>query len=113
MDRDRYWALVEETRPPGDDPELHCERLARRLLPPEFDQKRKQGFCIPLDSWLAAGPWRRFFADVLLDGARESPFERRWVRMLLDGQARGLRNGERLFGLVLFELWRREYRVSL
>jgi asparagine synthase (glutamine-hydrolysing) len=89
------------------------KRLARRLLPPEFDQKRKQGFCIPLDSWLAAGPWRRFFEEVLLEGGRDSPFDRRWVRMLLEGQARGLRNGERLFGLALFELWRREYRVSL
>ena len=33
-------------------------------------------------------------------------------RMLLDGRPAGLRNG-RLFGLALFELWRREYRVSL
>jgi hypothetical protein len=55
------------------------KRLAQRLLPPEFDQKRKQGFCIPLDTWLAAGPWRRFFEDVLLDAGRESPFDRRWV----------------------------------
>jgi asparagine synthase (glutamine-hydrolysing) len=32
---------------------------------------------------------------------------------LLDGQAQGRANSERLFGLVLFELWRREYRAFL
>jgi asparagine synthase (glutamine-hydrolysing) len=35
------------------------------------------------------------------------------VRGLLRGQDRGRGNGERLFALVLFELWRREYRVAL
>jgi hypothetical protein len=28
----------------------------------------------------------------------------------LNGQRRGLRNGDRLFALTMFELWRREYR---
>jgi asparagine synthase (glutamine-hydrolysing) len=88
------------------------KKLASRILPSEFDQRRKQGFSIPLASWLQKGPWRTFFREVLLDGA--SPlFDRGAVKDLLDGQARGRSNSERLFGLVMFELWRREYRVSL
>jgi hypothetical protein len=31
---------------------------------------------------------------------------------LLEGQRRGRNNSERLFALVLFELWRHEYRVT-
>jgi asparagine synthase (glutamine-hydrolysing) len=88
------------------------KRLAARLLPPGFDLHRKQGFSIPLGSWLRAGPWREFFHDVLL-GAGDTIFSRKEVGRLLDGQARGRANSERLFALVLFELWRREYRVTM
>lgn len=87
-------------------------RLAERLLPPAFQRQRKQGFSIPLDSWLRSGPWLSYFREVLMDG-RPGLFNRRFVGRLLDGQRRGLSNGERLFGLVMFELWRREYRVEI
>ena len=85
--------------------------LCGRILPPEFDQQRKQGFSIPLAHWLQLGPWQDFFRDVLLN-SDDSPFDRKFVRKLIDGQARGRANSERLFSLVLFELWRKQYKVS-
>lgn len=88
------------------------KKLAARLLPPEFDRHRKQGFAIPLASWLQSGSWQSFFREILL-GADNTLFNRKLVSNLLDGQAKGRANGERLFGLVMFELWRREYRVSI
>ncbi len=87
------------------------KQLAAKLLPPEFDQKRKQGFSIPLASWLKDGPWRDFFHEILLD--EQCLFDRKTVARLIRGQDRGMHNQERLFGLVMFELWRREYQVSL
>ncbi|MDR7450219.1 MAG: asparagine synthase C-terminal domain-containing protein, partial [Armatimonadota bacterium] len=91
---------------------LLLKKLAARVLPAGFDAERKQGFSIPLASWLRAGPWHGFFRDVLLE-ATDSLFDRRCVENLLDGQARGRSNSERLFALVLFELWRREYGVTV
>jgi asparagine synthase (glutamine-hydrolysing) len=88
------------------------KKLTARLLPPEFDQHRKQGFTIPLGSWLQSGPWSAFFREVLL-GSQNTFFCKKTVGRLLDDQARGLSNSERLFALVAFELWRREYRVSM
>jgi asparagine synthase (glutamine-hydrolysing) len=88
------------------------KKLAARLLPPEFDQQRKQGFSIPLASWLRKGAWADYFREVLLSSDGQL-FDRGAVRNLLKGQERGVRNSERLFALVLLELWRREYRVSL
>lgn len=90
---------------------LLLKELARRLLPPEFDRQRKQGFSIPIARWLKGGPWRVFFRATLLD-AKDPLFDRREVEALLAGQDRGRDNGERLFGLVMFELWRREYRIQ-
>jgi len=86
--------------------------LARRVLPAGFDVHRKQGFSIPLARWLQAREWGGFFSQVLLDSG-SGPFERRAVRNLLEGQRRGRSNSERLFALVLFELWRREYKITI
>jgi asparagine synthase (glutamine-hydrolysing) len=88
------------------------KRLASRVLPPEFDLQRKQGFSIPLASWLEAGPWQALFRDVLLS-SDNTTFDRSVVNALFAGQSRGRANGERLFGLVLFELWRREYHITV
>ncbi len=93
------------------DKKILLKRLASRVLPPEFDRQRKQGFSIPLADWLKAGAFREMFHDVLMDA--QSIFDQRTVRGLLAGQDRGRNNGERLFALVLFELWRREYAVTL
>ena len=88
------------------------KKLTARLLPSEFDQHRKQGFSIPLASWLESGSWHNFFRELLL-GSDNSLFSRKAVSGLLEGQAKGRANSERLFALVMFELWRREYRVSM
>ena len=93
------------------DKKILLKRLTERLLPPDFDRHRKQGFSVPMSQWLSGGPFRALFHDVLL--ARNQIFDRRTVEGLLRGQDRGRANGERLFGLVMFELWRRDYRVTL
>lgn len=88
------------------------KKLTRRLLPLEFDQHRKQGFSIPLSSWLQTGPWKEYFREVLMS-SENILFDKRVVKKLLDGQSKGRANSERLFALVLFELWRREYKISI
>lgn len=87
------------------------KRLTSRLLPPEFDRQRKQGFSVPLRDWLKEGVWRDYFHDTLLDSG--CMFDRRTVKDILRGQDRGRNNSERLFGLVMFELWRQEYKIRM
>ena len=93
------------------DKKILLKKLAARVLPAEFDRTRKQGFSIPLAAWLRAGPFRSLFHQVLSDPG--CIFDRNLVVSVLRGQDRGRSNSERLFALVLFELWRREYRVTL
>jgi asparagine synthase (glutamine-hydrolysing) len=88
------------------------KKLAAKLLPPTFDRERKQGFSVPLSAWLQSGPWLAFFKDILL--AREqNVFDHGFIARLIAGVQAGRANSERLFGLLMFELWRREYRISL
>jgi len=84
--------------------------LSRKILPVDFDINRKQGFSIPINDWLKKGKFRDFFNNVLLDP--QTIFDRKIVEELLKYQDMGFNNGEKLFALLMFELWRREYQVS-
>ena len=94
----------------AQDKKILLKQLTARVLPPEFDRQRKQGFSIPLGEWLKGGTFRALFGEVLRDPA--CSFDAGMVDSLLRGQDRGRSNGERLFALVLFELWRREYGIT-
>lgn len=87
------------------------KKLSEKLLPPEFDKQRKQGFSIPLTHWLKGGVWRDFFFEILL--SKESIFKKNCVEELFKGIDNGRNNGERLFSLLMFELWRREYEIKI
>lgn len=93
------------------DRKIILKRLAARLLPPEFDKVRKQGFGVPLGKWLKGGAWRQAFEDVLYDSG--STFSHTEVRRLFQGTEAGRDFKEHLFSLCLFELWRKEYGATL
>ncbi len=93
------------------DRKILLKKLASRILPPDFDKKRKMGFGIPLDRWLAKGPWRSMFEAVLLDS--NSTFSREEVLKLFQSLDKGRPVKEHLFCLMQFELWRKEYNLAL
>jgi asparagine synthase (glutamine-hydrolysing) len=95
----------------GDRRKILLRRLARRLLPPELDVARKQGFEMPLAHWLQ-GEWGDYVESVLRE-ADPDLFDQRMVQRLITGQRRGYANVNRLFLITIFELWRREYRIAL
>ena len=103
--------VPDRLRATAHDRKILPRRLAARLLPPTFDLARKQGFSLPLDAWFK-GEWGTFIRDVLTDSQQEL-LDRGAVKSLLTGQQRGLANMHRLFALAMFELWRREYAVSV
>ena len=95
----------------GSGRKLLPRRLAQRLLPTGLDLHRKQGFSMPLNSWFR-GQWGEQVRAVLLD-SQDGPFDRQEVSRLIRSQQRGHQNTQRLFALMLFELWRREYRIEV
>jgi len=94
----------------SNNKKILLKKLARRLLPSDFDTNRKQGFSIPLAKWLKAGPFRELFWDTL--NSNDCVFEKKIVKKLLSNQDRGFNNAERLFALVQFELWRKNYSIE-
>jgi asparagine synthase (glutamine-hydrolysing) len=87
------------------------KEAAAGLLPAGILARRKQGFAVPVGGWFR-GDLREFFTDVLLSArARERGyFEPRFVERLVREHVTSRRDHTlRLWGLVVFELWHREY----
>jgi asparagine synthase (glutamine-hydrolysing) len=86
-------------------------KMARRYFPDAISGAPKRGFTIPLDRWFS-GDLGEFARDTLLS-SQGTIFSRNAVHRLLVDQARGRHNVHRLFALVFFELWRKEYGAHL
>jgi asparagine synthase (glutamine-hydrolysing) len=95
----------------GRDRKILLRTLAARLLPPELDLRRKQGFAVPLDVWFA-GELGRMMREVL-GAADPAIFRPAGIADLFARQERSGNQLHRLYALTVFELWRREYRVEL
>ena len=106
-----YGVVPDELRSIDGRKKILPRRLAARLLPKALDVSRKQGFSVPLADWFR-GTFGGFVAEVLADADRDL-FDQRYLRRLMRAQRRGFINEDRLFALVMFELWRRTYAVSL
>lgn len=85
--------------------------LARKILPTNFDYNRKQGFSAPMKIWLEKGIFRDFLNETLLDNS--CIFNNKYILSLLKNQDKGYNNSERLFSLLMFELWRQKFKVNL
>ena len=85
-------------------------QLGRKLLPKEFEIKRKQGFSIPLSAWFK-GSWGTTMCEILSAGNLGS-LDSGAIGSIVSLQKSGYSNMQRLFGLTMLELWRREYNVK-
>ena len=103
--------LPDSLRVQGGRRKILLQRIAKRLLPPTFDVARKQGFTMPLQAWFK-GVWGDAMCAVLAE-SDPALFNRQVIEEIVHSQHRGFANTNRLFSLTIFELWRREYRISL
>ena len=86
------------------------KKLAKRILPPDLNIRRKQGFSIPLSEWFRNGPSGNL-KDILFS-INEDIFNRSAVQKLVAEHARGIDHGTRLFTLLVFALWEEQMKKS-
>jgi len=87
------------------------KQVAASLLPPDILTRPKQGFGVPLDVWFR-GNLRELFADTLLSprALQRGYFQPSFVRRLVREHVAGKRDHTlRLWQLVVFERWHRQY----
>jgi asparagine synthase (glutamine-hydrolysing) len=85
------------------------QRLAAKLLPPEFDAGRKQGFAIPLADWLTLG-YRSRWCD-RFEAQFKHVFDFSAIRPLLKASYVG--GVTRTFGLLFLMHWMETYGVTV
>jgi asparagine synthase (glutamine-hydrolysing) len=86
----------------------------RQMLPDSILNRRKQGFGIPLGTWFRGG-LTGLFSDVLESPrtAQRGYFDQAFVQRLLREHLSGTRDHTlRLWQLLVFELWHRQYLDS-
>jgi len=88
------------------------KQIGLKFLPPNFNVNRKQGFSIPIDSWMRNGYLRDLCNKYVLEN-RDSIFRTEEINKILSRHDRGYKNGELLLGLTFLEMWRNEYGISV
>jgi asparagine synthase (glutamine-hydrolysing) len=104
-------SLPASLRIQGDRRKHLLKQLAFRLVPREILDRPKQGFGVPIGLWFR-GSLREVFGDIL--GAPETRqrgyFNYSFVDRVLDEHLSGKRDHSlRLWQLLVFELWHRQY----
>ena len=87
------------------------KEVAATLLPRDILDRKKQGFGVPLGTWFR-GNLRELFSDTLLSPTtlQRGYFQPRFVKRLVSEHLSGARDHTlRLWQLVVFERWHREY----
>ena len=87
------------------------KRAVADLVPPEILNRPKQGFAVPLDSWLR-GQMREQVRTILTEPRTQQRgyFQTGYVELLLAEHQRGRRNhSARLWNLFMLELWHRQF----
>ena len=95
----------------GRESKIILKLLGKKYLPNSFEYNRKQGFMIPLIKWLRHGPFRELALDTLT--ANNCPFNKDVIVELFKNNDKGHNNAERIFGLTIFEIWRKEYKLTI
>lgn len=87
------------------------KKLASRILPQNLNLERKQGFSLPISEWFR-GVLSSYVKEILL-GGKTHFFNYDYIEQLLKEHKDGYDHGGRLFTLLVFLLWEREYYPEL
>ena len=86
------------------------KKLAAKKLPQNLNINRKKGFSVPISSWMKAGEFRDLAEQTLL--SKDCIFRFDEIKKIFNRLDEGENQGERLFGLMFFELWRQKYGIE-
>src|SRR5436305_14783597 len=82
----------------------------KSVLPREIQKRRKIGFTVPMGAWLR-GPYRQVVYEYVLGerAATRGIFKPQYVRELVARHQAGENHTERLWALINFEIWQRQF----
>jgi asparagine synthase (glutamine-hydrolysing) len=87
--------------------------LSKKILPKKLDISRKQGFAIPLDEWMRNDKkWQEYSNHIFFEH-NYSLFNKEYIKRLVKSHREGTNLGERLFSILMFLIWCKEYKYEI
>lgn len=80
------------------------KKLAKHLLPHDYNFNRKQGFSLPLRKLVHEDSWRSYFIEKI-DNCDPSIFNKKYALDLMNSQHSRVNNAERLLAMIFFMAW--------
>jgi len=105
-----YRRVPNALRATATERKVLLKRLARRLLPPDLNIDRKQGFTIPILKWLNPNvieAWKKDCREQI-----QSVLSDRTAAVLTNGR-RNLATEHGLYAVIMLTSWMRQYKVSM
>lgn len=90
---------------------IFLKKFALNILPKNFELNKKRGFSIPINRYFEKKDWKDMAKNILLDN--QSLFNSKFVSNLIDKSFFNHNNSERIFGLIIFELWKKKYDITI
>ena len=87
------------------------KRLAKKVLPSNFDLQRKQGFSLPLKSLFQEPLWKEYFYNKTSD-ADPYIFNKKNIFKLINSLGATRNNEERVAGLIFFMCWVERFKPN-
>ena len=94
-----------------NEKKIILKKLSSKILPKSFELNKKRGFSIPINEYFKNREWQLMAQDILMDD--KSLFKTNYISKILKKPFFNHNNSERIFGLMVFELWKKKYRVSV
>ena len=95
----------------SNEKKILLKMLGKKILPREFKFSRKMGLNAPINDWFKTSELTNFFREILLDNSQKF-FDHTFVEKLIVEHLKGNVQGERLYGLLMFQLWVNEYKME-
>ena len=93
------------------DRKILLKKMASSFLPINLDVNRKQGFVLPMKEWIK-GDFGEYMKDILYN-SECMIYNKKELKKLFESSSILNNNSQRIFALFMFELWRKEYNVSV
>ena len=91
---------------------IFLKRLCNKLLPNSLNLSRKQGFAIPLDRWIREDKnWLEYINYIFFE-LDQNIFNVKFLKEMIKNHQNGTNLGERLFSIIMFLLWFKNYGKS-
>lgn len=98
------------TRTPGTS-KIALRRVASRWLPAKLLEKKKQGFCLPMQAWIsqwfeAMGGPETYFANQMPPGMKDEAL----IELAKNDLAAGVPRERLMFAILLYNEWHKHFR---